>query len=306
MDQTLAYSELEFKITFRYQFVTGNVTGNECSYFIGVTKGNEWFHILYFSNLILLNSKIEADNLTRLSNCESITLLTDGWSCVNGESHIQFLASTPSPVFLKSVNPTTNKHSAAYIAAQCSLVIKESRASVDNFNAICTDHASNMVAALKVLVEEFPFMTVYGCSAHAFGLLAKDIQKIFSVTVSQIQQVSKFFRNHHMAKAVQQEYAIQLFKKPLVCLVNVITRWNSAQKMLMRNLALLDCLKLTVCNHRCSDAVKKCPQVKALIMDESFWQRTKAAERAISEVESDSSSVSVVHTVFKGVENSAI
>jgi len=262
---------------------------------------------------------ISTNNAKLLTEAESLVLLSDGWSCIERDSHIQFLASTPAPLFLKSVHPGANRHTAEYIAAQCDDVMNSEGVKPEMFSGVCTDHASNMIAAWRILQEKYTWIQCYGGSAHAFDLVVHDLQQIPSILVcmAENQAISKFFRNHQIPKAVLQEYCVSLLKKPLVCLIQVATRWSSGVRMLSRNIRLQDCLKLTVCDGRCGNGStnklqKKFQKIKELVMDEHFWERSKFAEEllipfkhCINEVEADSCRVSVIPNVWSFAEVSA-
>ena len=53
---------------------------------------------------------VEVENSNKITESPVLAILSDGWSCVSGNSHIQFLVSTPEPVFVKSVHQRTAQY----------------------------------------------------------------------------------------------------------------------------------------------------------------------------------------------------
>ena len=108
---------------------------------------------------------------TDKSDC--LCIISDGWSNIHNEGLINFLLTTPQPVFLKSVDTKTNKHTGVYIGNQIKSVIKESGPT--RVFAIITDNGRNMKAAWEVVRTTYPHILTIGCSAHGLNLLLGDI-----------------------------------------------------------------------------------------------------------------------------------
>jgi hypothetical protein len=53
--------------------------------------------------------KVEVVNHKKIAGATTLAIMSDGWSCVSGDSHIQFLVSTPEPIFVKSVAYTRRR-----------------------------------------------------------------------------------------------------------------------------------------------------------------------------------------------------
>lgn len=208
------------------------------------------------SFLDLWKGKVADECMQRFRAAPVLAMMSDGWSCVSGDSHIQFLMSTPKPVFLKSVHPKTASHTADYI---CQEVSKIMDSAVELFDrpatdvlAFCSDNASNMKAAWSLIVQKYPWMHCYGCTAHTLNLLAGDIHRIgiVSETLLENRQVSKFFRDHQVAKAVLEEKCIEKFGKPLRCVLGVPTRWSSDYVMVQRNTKIKEALIMSALDAR--------------------------------------------------------
>ena len=121
--------------------------------------------------------KVSEESIVRFSSAPVLAMLSDGWSCVSGDSHIQFLMTTPKPVFLKSVHPKATSHTADYIFGEVCEIMDNS---VELFHrpatdivAFCSDNASNMKAAWAMISHKYPWMYCYGCTAHTLNLYEK-------------------------------------------------------------------------------------------------------------------------------------
>jgi hypothetical protein len=178
-----------------------------------------------------------------------------------------------------------------------------------SFIGICTDHASNMVAAWSIVQEHYSHVIGYGCAAHAIELLAKDVCKLslFHSTIGSNRLISKCFRRHAVPKSILQEYAQKLQNKVLVCLMDVPTRWSSVCKMLERNITLSNSIRLTLDDPRCHAAItaSKSELLAERIRNSDFLQRTKFCvsvltpmKHAIQEVEADLTKISVIPRVW--------
>lgn len=75
----------------------------------------------------LLDAEYEAATVSMNNSIEKvscITLVTDGWTNIEGESVINFVLCTPLPLFFKSINPGTNRHTAAYMTEEICAVME--------------------------------------------------------------------------------------------------------------------------------------------------------------------------------------
>lgn len=107
-----------------------------------------------------------------------VTIATDAWADVNGQSVINFIVMALNPVFYKAIYTKNNPHTTTYLPHTTAELIREIGAS--KVVAVITDNAKANVAAWDTLVENFKEMQLYcgGCAAHWLSLMAKDILKI--------------------------------------------------------------------------------------------------------------------------------
>lgn len=85
----------------------------------------------------------------QIKNTNYVCLISDGWTNIHQESIINFMVTTPQPIFWKALETKENSHTGEYIAQQFDFVIKEISAS--KIAAVITDNASNMKKAHSIL-----------------------------------------------------------------------------------------------------------------------------------------------------------
>jgi hypothetical protein len=257
--------------------------------------------------------KVSEESVVKFTSAPVLAMLSDGWSCVSGDSHIQFLIATPKPVFLKSVHPKTASHTAEYIFGEVSDIID---AANELFNrpatdivAFCSDNAANMKAAWAMISHKYPWMYCYGCTAHTLNLLAGDIHRIGLVDeiLHDNRKISKFFRDHQIAKSVLEEKCIEKYGKSLRCILGVATRWSSDYAMVHRNINIKEALMLSVLDSRNTQLFNSNKAVKTNVLDDDgFWLKSQYVAKlllpiknAIQEVEGDLVPISVVPRVWQ-------
>ena len=244
------------------------------------------------------------------SDCLCI-VISDGWSNIRNEGLINFLLTTPLPVFLKSVDTNTNKHTGAYIGDQIKSVIKESGPT--KVFAIITDNAMNMKAAWEVVRTTYPHIVTIGCSAHGLNLLLGDICELITLDnlIKKSKKLIKTIKHKHILNAMfikkQKEsklsYALKLPGR---------TRWGAVVIMfqsLVNGKASLQSMAITEELENDLDA-----DTRSLILDNDvFWKRITLSIKllnpivdGITIVEGDkttlSHAVKVLHDIEKKME----
>lgn len=260
------------------------------------------------------DAKINAENVDIMQKASALVLMMDGWSCCSGNNHIQFLCATPKPIYLKSVHPRSQSHTAEYIMQQISGILQDeeklTNRKPEDFAAIVSDHASNMVSAWKLLQEKYSWLICYGCGAHALELLSKDLRNIHTVSLNleEIMMVCRFFRNHQVPKAILEDMTLASLGRKLTCLTMVPTRWSSACAMTQRILEIRYCLQSCVTDLRLQKYLALDNKIiKQLILsDDGFWMRTlataailKPIKNAILELEGNECKLSVMPRIWK-------
>lgn len=83
-----------------------------------------------------------------------VCITSDGWTNSRCEPIINFMVTTPKPVFWKAMETKEKRHTGAFIAEQFDIIINE--VGVDKVAAVLTDNASNMKAAHNILKVKYP------------------------------------------------------------------------------------------------------------------------------------------------------
>src|SRR6218665_508589 len=60
--------------------------------------------------------EMQSDVMNKISESESLSIISDGWSNIRNESVINIIVATPEPVFYKTVQPGENHSTRKYIA----------------------------------------------------------------------------------------------------------------------------------------------------------------------------------------------
>jgi len=108
--------------------------------------------------------QVSADINKQIKNANYICLTSDGWTNIHQQSIINFMITTPQPIFWKAIETKENSHTGEYIAEQFDIVIKE--IGVSKIAAIITDNASNMKKAHSILQKDYPNIIFLGNNFH--------------------------------------------------------------------------------------------------------------------------------------------
>lgn len=148
--------------------------------------------------------------LDKISSCESICLLSDSWTDVNGNSITNIVLTVPEPCFYTSFEMGVEGHTAQNYCNKWSIVIEEIGS--QKIHAVVTDNAHNMKAALELLKGKYKHIVTCGCScAHGLNLMSKDFFKLDFIesTINRAKQIIQYFKNknlsHQVFKNLQKE-----------------------------------------------------------------------------------------------------
>lgn len=162
--------------------------------------------------------------ISKIKEAESLVLLSDGWTDINGISLVNILFCTPLPMFFKTIESKTDRHTSEYMASVYSKAIEEvDPAKVD---AIVTDNARNMVGSWKILKEKYPHLVSYGCVAHGVNLLLKDLFEVPTISkcAANVKTIIKFFKNKQIPKQALREVQLNQNQKEIALITAVETR----------------------------------------------------------------------------------
>ena len=137
-----------------------------------------------------------------------VTVCSDGWDNVQNRPLLNVLMCCPAgDTFLGSIDTTGNKKDAPYIAEEMSAHIN--RVGPANVVQVCTDNASSMVAAGRILTQRHPHLYFQGCCAHIMDLLLQDwgSERWVKSLVKKARKICVFVRNHHAPQALFRVYS---------------------------------------------------------------------------------------------------
>ncbi|GMF43174.1 unnamed protein product [Phytophthora fragariaefolia] len=156
-----------------------------------------------------------------------VTLVTDGWTDINGQAVTNYVVVCSNlTFFLDSAYTGTQAHDVEFLTADVMRVI--AKYDFLEVGAVLTDNTNANQATWKVLQEQNSKTFFHGCVCHASHLLVKDIvQKIKWVDALQsgCKALVSFFRKHHKMwvdlSACLKEQNLCVLAKP------GDTRWGS-------------------------------------------------------------------------------
>ncbi|KAE8738991.1 hypothetical protein FOCC_FOCC015513 [Frankliniella occidentalis] len=240
----------------------------------------------------------------KIEEATSVCILTDGWSNIRGENVVNFVVTTPEPVFIEAVEPGEDRETGKWIFDAIEKVIKKFDSK--KVMGVCTDNASSMKLAHNLISAKYPHISCYGCAAHGLNLLVKDILgKVgkFSSILKNSKTIVKDIKNHHVPHAIfkkKQKIKFGSGKGKSLKLPGK-TRWSGTTDMLKSLLENKSVLQETVIDQRVSVSKK----AKTTVLDDDFWDAVKCGCDLLSPItdtitylEGDSANVADVVTAL--------
>lgn len=178
----------------------------------------------------LLDEKFDNMQTSLESNLEkssNMHLQCDGWSNIRNEAIINFIITTPEPVFVKYLDTKENRHTAEYLCQEIIQVLE--KYGVLKFLCLIGDNAANVQKAFSLVNEKYPHLIPLGCLAHSLHLLCADILKTESIRkfMSNVIEMIKKIKGIQVLNAMfssicKEKNCAASLKLPAV------TRWGSA------------------------------------------------------------------------------
>jgi Protein of unknown function (DUF 659)/hAT family C-terminal dimerisation region len=227
----------------------------------------------YSSLRLQVRAKIGSTTTPRL------TLVTDSWTNNRQESLTNFILVTPSgEAIFHSAEPSGQEcHTAEFLAAGIEDVLRD--IGPQNFNAICTDTAANIKAAVGIVVlrPEFQHIHQVGCTSHQLNLTIGDILKLepWTTTCSKATQVAKWFRSHHVPLALLRSLQVQQHGKEISLQLPVPTRWQSNAGCFRSLLKSKEALQEVIAKQDVRPYIQRGKagvEVKNTVQSEKFWE----------------------------------
>lgn len=218
------------------------------------------------------------------------TLVTDGWTNTWQEPIINYILVDPvGKAYFHSSNATGSAaHNADFLASELLHIIKE--VGPEHINAICTDTASNMLAAAKIVVSSHEHIYPIKCALHSVNLLIQDILKInvLADTIKKMTMMVKWFKYQHAPYSELQSKQKHLLGKTVALSLPVVTRWHSnlncmnsllTSKDSLKSVILEPSVKAALLNSNKSNRYGK--EVFALVEDPAFWSNLLMAKEIV-------------------------
>ena len=145
------------------------------------------------------------EQMTEQIQGKEVTLMQDGWSDIHNTPVVaNTLHCDGKSYFLSAVETGTNKKTAEYCTKVAKDAVKEALDDMGcTVSAVVTDNENKMGSMRSSLKKDDPSLTVYGCSSHWLNLLGQDITP--PQIISQVVEVNKYFRNHHVPTSLLGE-----------------------------------------------------------------------------------------------------
>ncbi|CAG8751801.1 21071_t:CDS:2 [Gigaspora rosea] len=205
-----------------------------------------------------------------LNETQFLCLVTDGWSNIRKDSIINFMITTPKPLFYKSVHTKEDQYTAQNIAEGIDKVMQE--LGVNKFVAVITDNASNMKAAWRILKNQYPTKVFLGCWAHGINLWIKDILKLDwpKNVLETSKEIINYFRNHNIPLAALR-LQIEKYGHIISLVQTVDTCWGSAFYCMDHLLQTKNAIRSLLIE----ESIGISPNIKIHLMNDLFWQNLK-------------------------------
>jgi hypothetical protein len=247
-------------------------------------------------------NKIHKDMHKELSDDISgesfLHLQCDGWSSVRNEGIVNFMVSKPEPVFVRSLDTTTHRHTGEYICDEILKVMSEYGA--NKFLVLVGDNAKNIQKAFRLVKIVHPQIVNINCAAHTLNLLCQDIMEpaVLKAFIDLATDCIKTIKRSQvltalLAKIVKEKSVGETLKLPCK------TRWGSNYTSL-KSLQNSKIPLQTLVVHEEGNNLRS--DIKAALLDEDFWKiidqcivLLKPITAAIIKFESDSYNM---HKVF--------
>jgi hypothetical protein len=143
---------------------------------------------------------VKVKQIIELADC--IPIISNGWLNVCGQGIINYIFSTPQPLFYKSTDVRDNRHTGLYIADELKAVIND--LGPQKVFTLVTDNAANMKAVWSKVEESYPPITPIGRAAHALNLLLKDTMalKTMDTFYNRAKGIVRYGKGHQVIATI--------------------------------------------------------------------------------------------------------
>jgi len=254
-------------------------------------------------------SKVKEHTTICIADSDALGVMCDGWTNIRNESIINFVVTTPKPIFYKSLPTGVDRHTGEHIAEQIISVIED--IGPRKVFGVVTDNAKNMKKAWILITEKYPHITSYGCVAHGLNLLINDIIKMNSLKdiINDGKDIVNNIKRGHITSAAFLDKRNANSSTSMALLLPVVTRWGSVVvffKSLLVNKQIIRSMNV-------DEIVEKDlkPNVKKTISSSNFWKKVEffyslmnPVAKWITKIESDTPQLSIVPIIFTELKKS--
>lgn len=216
---------------------------------------------------------------SKVAKASSLCLQVDTWTNVKSEAVMNFLLSTPEPVYFDSIDVGTNHENSQFIHDEIKKIIDA--IDVRKLIAVISDNVSANRAAWNLLDQTYrnEHLAFYGCAGHIGQLFIKDVGNIPSVSriidnsskiVNQVKKKRTLISNF---TRIQKDNVDD--KKKITLKLAGKTRWDSNVRCLTSVLVnKINLQRLAICENVVGylDA-----EIKAMLLDEKTWWEIEQA-----------------------------
>ncbi len=264
----------------------------------------------YELSVPLLNceyNNIMTKSISLIKSSNALSIIIDGWSSRRNDGIVNLIVCTPTPIFFKSIYTKANSHTGEYMLQLVKIPISEFGAK--NIVAVISDNGSDVKCMRKLIKEEFPHISTFGCAAHVLNLLLLDICKLNSINkvLNRSKEIVKEVKYSHKKSAKFREYSNYKFMLKMPAK----TRWYSVINMLQSLQKGRNILIRMVCEDT-AVKIENEENIAAITeRNEKFWEKVditinllKPITDAIAVLEADKSSIAEVPEIWFKYKNS--
>ena len=218
-----------------------------------------------------------------------VTLVSDAWTNLRGESIINYVAVTRKhAIFVKSTPSGGERHNAQYIADGVEQIVKE--LGEDNIVCFTADNARNMKAAQALLGQRFPKVLMLGCASHIVNLIVEDIFKLppFGNIFKLAVELSKYFKSSYVLVGLLSNAAESLGRARPALQLPGNTRWQgklNTVASVLKNRDFLEHLALhpdgALPEHPTNEQRNRFSHICSIILSIRFWEQLSSLERLL-------------------------
>ncbi len=219
------------------------------------------------------------------------TLTMDGWSSVTSRPLVNaMLVTQAGELFLGAVDTTGTEKTAAYMSTLILKYIEE--VGPENIVQVCTDNASVMLNASRIVLEKYPHIFMQGCATHAMDLLLEDWGKAgwMANTLVMAKKMVKFIKRRQMPIAVFRKHEAKFsllmpektrFASQFIMIDRLLDVKASLEQVVVDPMFTAYASKKTV---SARDKLIFSRKVKKVVLSDEFWEQCKRLRDMVSPV----------------------